>query len=224
MTAYSGLFDGVHGDGYALQVGRSPLNKKVGRVLNRRSMTRIREAIDTVALGAKYNAVTVTLPNDSLEYTDTDATVVVNHTAHGFNTGDQIIIAGATVVTGLTSGQVNGLRTITVTNANEYTFEAEAAAGATDATAGGSAITITSNKGSTSYKRVQGTVDPGNPVVQGGAITIEDVTQVASEATVTSADVAAIDDIVNFDSQPASYPVDLSGNGGGDKLKDALGA
>lgn len=217
MATYSGLWNGVHGDAYALQVNRSSLTKRLTRTLKKRGATRIREVIDTVKAGAKINAVRTTLPTDPLEYTDTDATVTVNHTAHGLSTGDVINISGATVVTGLTSGQVNGQRTITVVNANEYNFEAEAAAGATDATAGGSAVVIETNKAATTYKRVEGTVDPGNPSVQGGAVVIETVTQIAAESDVTAADATLIDEITNDDVQP-TYPVDASGNGGGGKL------
>lgn len=218
MTAYSGLFDGVYGTPYALQVGRNPLDRKLARTLKRRGMTRVREVIDTIKAGAKMNAVTVALPNDAFEYTNTDATVVVNHVAHGYNTGDVVIIAGATTVTGLTSGQVNGARTITVTGVDEYTFEAETTAGATDATAGGANITVTNNKAATTYKRVKEMAVAGDPTAGGGLVEIETVTQIASESNTTAADVQEIDDIVDFRVKPATYPVDLSGNGGGSKL------
>jgi len=42
----------------------------------------------------------------------------VNHTAHGYATGDFVVIAGATGST----GDINQLHQITVTNANAYTF------------------------------------------------------------------------------------------------------
>lgn len=217
MATYSGLWNGVHGDAYALQVNRSSLTKRLTRTLKKRGATRIREVIDTVTAGAKINAVRIMLPTDPLEFTDTDATVTVNHTAHGLSTGDVINISGATVVTGLTSGQVNGARTITVVDADTYTFEAEAAAGATDATAGGSAVVIESNKGATTYKRVQESAVVGDPTAGGGLVPIETVTQIAPDSAVTAADETLIDEITNDDVQP-TYPVDASGNGGGGKL------
>ncbi len=57
MPSYSGLWDGVHGEAYALQVDRSPLNRQLGRLLRKgsRSMTRLREVIDTVKSGESIN-------------------------------------------------------------------------------------------------------------------------------------------------------------------------
>lgn len=128
MTAYSGLWDGVHGDTYALQVNRNPLNRQIGRALRKRGLTRLREVIDTVAAASSIN--------------------------------------GAAAVT---------------------------------------------------YPRVEGTVDPGNSVVQGGSVAVETVTKIAAASSTTSADASAVDDIADFDTQP-TYPTDASGNGGGSKL------
>lgn len=133
MASYSGLWNGVHSENYALQVGRSPLDRKIGRVLKKRSNTRVREAIDTVQASQSIN--------------------------------------GAAAVT---------------------------------------------------YPRVQGTADPGNPGVQGGAVTVETVTQIAAASSTTAADVTKVDDIVAFENQP-TYPVDLGGNGGGGKLSHVTG-
>lgn len=130
MATYSGLWDGVHSTPYSLQTDRSPLNRQLGRMLRKgnRSLTRLREVIDTVAASQSIN--------------------------------------GAAAVT---------------------------------------------------YKRVEGTVDPGNPSVQGGLVEIETVTQIAGSSSTTAADVADVDALVNFDTQP-TYPADASGNGGGGKL------
>lgn len=130
MATYSGLWDGVNGTPYALQTNRSPLNRQLGRMLRKgnRSLTRLREVIDTVAASQSIN--------------------------------------GAAAVT---------------------------------------------------YKRVEATVDPGNPSAGGGVVGIETVTQIAASQSTTAADVADVDALVNFDTQP-TYPEDASGNGGGGKL------
>lgn len=129
MATYSGLWDGVHEEAYALQVNRNPLNRRIGRELRKRGLTRVREVIDTVKSGESINA----------------------------------------------AAAVN-------------------------------------------YKRVQANADPGEPIVNGGAITIETVEQIAAASTTSAGDATTIDNIVGFDTQPTTYPADLSGNGGGSKL------
>lgn len=130
MVTYSGLWNGVHGDAYALQTNRSPLNRQLGRMLRKgtRSLTRLREVIDTVAASQSIN--------------------------------------------------------------------------------GGAAVT---------YKRIEASAAPGNPLSGGGVVDVETVTQIAASQSTTAADVANVDALVNFDTQP-TYPVDASGNGGGGKL------
>jgi hypothetical protein len=63
----------------------------------------------------------------------------VTHTAHGRTTADQVKIAGATAVATVT---INGTWTITVTDANHYTFVAGSNANATT-TGGGAAVVET---------------------------------------------------------------------------------
>lgn len=130
MATYSGLWDGVNGTPYSLQTDRSPLNRQLGRMLRKgnRSMTRLREVIDTVAASQSIN--------------------------------------------------------------------------------GGAAVT---------YKRVKESSVAGDPTTGGGLVEIETVTQIAASQSTTAADVADVDALVNFDTQP-TYPEDASGNGGGGKL------
>lgn len=66
-----------------------------------------------------------------------------------------------------------------------------------------------------SYSRVDHTVDPGNSVVNGGARTIESVTVI--NRVTTAADQTRVNDILTENRAPDTYPVDLSGNGGGGK-------
>lgn len=56
------------------------------------------------------------LGGTTITITSTGGTATVAHTAHGFTTGDVVRIRGAT------QPEYNGLRTITVTGVNEYTY------------------------------------------------------------------------------------------------------
>lgn len=67
-----------------------------------------------------------------------------------------------------------------------------------------------------SYSRVKAVACPGDPTALGGLITIETKTLIAAAQTTTATDVARVDAIANYEVQP-TYPVDLSGNGGGGK-------
>lgn len=69
---------------------------------------------------------------------------------------------------------------------------------------------------SSTYKRVQGTVSPGVALSGGGDVTIETKTVVSRNTT--AADVTDLSDMVDDEFAPATYPDDLSGNGGGGKL------
>lgn len=70
---------------------------------------------------------------------------------------------------------------------------------------------------SATHARVEGDRDPGNPVVNGGQVDIETVTDISRNST--AADVTALKaELVNVNKQPSSYPTDASGNGGGGKL------
>lgn len=71
-----------------------------------------------------------------------------------------------------------------------------------------------------SYPRVKAADVLGDPAAGGGLVVIESVTKVAAAQTTTASDVAKVDAITNFDTQP-TYPVDLSGIGGGSKIFSA---
>jgi hypothetical protein len=53
MPTYSGLWNTVHGDNYSLQSGRNPLERQIGRILRKGtiSLTRLNKVIDTIAAG-----------------------------------------------------------------------------------------------------------------------------------------------------------------------------
>ena len=55
MPAYSGLWNGVNAENYSLQVGRSPNFRRISQALRRRSLTVLREVIDTVSNGSSIN-------------------------------------------------------------------------------------------------------------------------------------------------------------------------
>lgn len=74
---------------------------------------------------------------------NTLGTVTVTHTAHGYANGIGVRLYGAATFNGLDAANLNGVRTITVINANSYSFTAGAAdvASATGA-GGGSSIVV----------------------------------------------------------------------------------
>jgi hypothetical protein len=78
-----------------------------------------------------------------LASTNASGTVVVTHTAHGYADGISVKFYGATTFNGLDAANLNGVRVITVINANSYSFVAGAAdtASATGS-GGGSAIYV----------------------------------------------------------------------------------
>lgn len=71
------------------------------------------------------------------------------------------------------------------------------------------------------YSRVEHTEDAGNPAAYGGARTIETVTVI--NANTAAADETAIDNMLEEEFVPATYPADASSNGGGGKLNDEVG-
>jgi|TARA_Y100000296_G_C5146296_1_gene243863 hypothetical protein len=72
-----------------------------------------------------------------------------------------------------------------------------------------------------SYERVAGTTTgAGNAPIGGGVVTIETVEKHAASSTVSAAEAAAVDGMVDYKKQPATYPADAAGNGsGGDNDK-----
>lgn len=55
MPAYSGLWNGVYNEAHTLQFNRSPLNRRISQALRRRSLTVLREVIDTVVASSPIN-------------------------------------------------------------------------------------------------------------------------------------------------------------------------
>lgn len=79
------------------------------------------------------------LGNNPLSVTNLSSTVTVTHTAHGYANGSYRFY-GATDTGGIVAANLNGVRTITVINANSYSFTAAAAA--TSTTTGGGANVV----------------------------------------------------------------------------------
>lgn len=55
MPAYSGLWNGVYAENHSLQHNRAPTFRRISQALRRRSLTVLREVIDTVANGSSIN-------------------------------------------------------------------------------------------------------------------------------------------------------------------------
>lgn len=89
----------------------------------------------TVVTGTIYGTLQGELLENPFAVTNGSAVVTVTHVAHGFATGASVTLSGAADTAGITAAQLNGAKTITVLNDNEYTFVA--AASATDSLDGG---------------------------------------------------------------------------------------
>jgi hypothetical protein len=89
----------------------------------------------TVLVGTIQGTLEGELLENPFAVTNGSAVVTVTHVAHGFATSDTVVISGAADTAGITAAQLNGSKTITVLNDNEYTFTA--AASATDSLDGG---------------------------------------------------------------------------------------
>lgn len=55
MPSYSGLWNGVYAENHSLQINRAPTFRRISQALRRRSLTVLREVIDTVANGSSIN-------------------------------------------------------------------------------------------------------------------------------------------------------------------------
>lgn len=85
----------------------------------------------------------VRLATDALASTNTSGTVTVTHEAHGLTTGDDVRIYGAATFNGLDAANLNGVREITVTGDDSYTFTAGASDTASSTgSGGGSSIVV----------------------------------------------------------------------------------
>lgn len=70
------------------------------------------------------------------------ATITVAQTAHGYSSGIQVEVFGAPTFNGVAAANLNGLRTITVTGPNSFTFTAGASDTASASGAGGGSEVI----------------------------------------------------------------------------------
>ena len=106
MTAYSGLYNGVHGENYALLHTKPTAQRKVGRLMKRRSMIVTREVVDTVAAASSINgAAAVTFAQ--IDNTVDPGNSVVNGGARTINTVERI--AAATTVTAAQETEVDAM-------------------------------------------------------------------------------------------------------------------
>lgn len=87
-------------------------------------------------------ASTVTLGNNPLTTANGSATVFMTWNNHGKQTGDQIVVSGATDVNGLLASNINGLRTVTFVNANAVSFPAASGTANAATAGGGAAVTV----------------------------------------------------------------------------------
>lgn len=96
----------------------------------------------TVLVGTIKGELKGELDENPYKTQNGSSTVTVTHVAHGFATGDSVTFAGSADTGGITAANLNGTRTITVLNDNEYTFTAGGSA--TDSVdGGGPAVTFT---------------------------------------------------------------------------------
>jgi hypothetical protein len=84
----------------------------------------------------------VRLGANPLASTNASGTVVVTHTAHGYTTADSLKIYGAAAFNGLAAANIAGTFSITVINANSYSFVAGAADTASATGSGGGADVV----------------------------------------------------------------------------------
>lgn len=82
------------------------------------------------------------LGDNPLTSANGSGTVTVAHTAHGLTTGASVKVYGAETFNGLDAANLNGVRTITVTGPNAYTFTAGASDTASAAGTGGGAAVV----------------------------------------------------------------------------------
>jgi len=87
-------------------------------------------------------ATTTTLGNNPLTTATGQANVFVTMNGHPYQTGDQVVVSGATDINGLLASDINGLRTVTSLNANSFFFAAAAGAANASTAGGGSAVAI----------------------------------------------------------------------------------
>lgn len=114
--------------------------QSVGRIVPNGTFTITKTSDDAYTYTFGSNAdLAETLANNPLTTTNASALVTVTDTAHGFYTGLQVTISGATAVGGITP---NGTFTITVVDANTYTFNFTGPASSA-ATGGGAAVVVT---------------------------------------------------------------------------------
>lgn len=95
----------------------------------------------SVSTAADAAASTV-LGSNPLTTATGQANVFVTMNGHPYQTGDQVVVSGATDINGLLASDINGLRTVTSLNANSFFFAAAAGAANASTAGGGSAVAI----------------------------------------------------------------------------------
>lgn len=95
---------------------------------------------ETIALDSTQTISNITLDNNPFTTIGGVAIISMSMVGHGLKTGDTITIAGSGTVNGIPAGQINGAHTITVVDANSFTFTTSSTAGSTG-TGGGTSIT-----------------------------------------------------------------------------------
>lgn len=95
------------------------------------------------------------LGTDALDFTDTDATVVVNLVGHGIADGAEVNFIGIATSNGIDAANMNGKRTVTLIDADSFSFEADSAATSTGS-GGGSSMEIGVHTRAGSYSSVFG--------------------------------------------------------------------
>lgn len=95
----------------------------------------------TITVTVKQD-ITVRLDPNPLQFTNGSGTIEVLHVFHGMNTGASVTISGANDSYGITRGNIDGARTVTVVDEDHYTFAAAAGTASTSADGGGSAIKV----------------------------------------------------------------------------------
>lgn len=114
-------------------------------------------------LDASYNFSGLVLQTDSFSMTAASDVITVTMANHGFVTGEQVTFSGVTAFDVAGPSDVNGVKTITVIDANTFTFTMSGPAD-TSMTGGGSSITVSVTKGM--YDEI---ADFTNQSITGGA-------------------------------------------------------
>lgn len=133
--------------------------------------------VGQVISGTGITAATSTNLTNPLSTTNGSAVVTVTQAGHGFTTGTPVTISGASATGGISSINLNGTYSITVLNANSYSFTSGTVATSTTSGEGG-AVTV-----STPATQVTGFLTGAGGL---GTYTVN-ISQTASSTTITGA-------------------------------------